>query len=317
MKIGSSSSDDSDWLSRLTNGLSRSSQKLGQSINDLFTQKKLNDETITELEDILITSDLGFTTASNLTKKIRSLKFNQEITVDEVKATLAAEISKTIEPFTQPIKINIEFSPHVILVCGVNGVGKTTTIGKLAQTYSVEGKTVCLAACDTFRAAAIEQLEIWGNRANCHVFSSKTGKDPASLAFDALKHSQDIGADILIIDTAGRLHNKKELMDELEKIIRVIKKINSDAPHDRILVLDATTGQNAHSQVEAFLDIIDISGLILTKLDGSSKGGVLVSLTEKFGLPVHAIGVGESVEDLRPFDPDDFSNSLLGIDSSK
>ena len=317
MKTDDSSSDASGWLSRLTNGLSRSSQKLGQSLNDLFTQKKLNDETITELEDILITSDLGFTTASKLTKIIKSLKFNQEVTVDEVKATLAAEISKIIEPFTQPITIKTEYSPHVILVCGVNGVGKTTTIGKLAQTYSFEGKTVCLAACDTFRAAAIEQLEIWGNRASCHVFSSETGKDPASLAFDALKHSQEMGTDILIIDTAGRLHNKKELMDELGKIIRVIKKLDNDAPHDRILVLDATTGQNAHSQVESFLDIINISGLIITKLDGSSKGGVLISLTEKFGLPVHAIGVGESAKDLRPFNPSDFANSLLGINSSK
>ena len=303
------------WLSRLKTGLSRSSSALTQGINELFAKRKLDDATIEELEEILITSDLGVATAASLTQKIAAERFDQEVTSEEIRTALAAGIATILEPVAIPLEPDAGHSPHVILVCGVNGVGKTTTIGKLAQNYVQAGKKVVLAAGDTFRAAAIEQLQIWGERTNCPVIATELGKDAAGLAFDALEQAKSMNADVLLIDTAGRLQNKSELMAELEKIIRVIGKIDETAPHSSLLVLDATTGQYAHSQVEIFAEMIDVTGLIVTKLDGSSKGGVLVSLAEKFGLPVHAVGVGEQANDLRPFKAQDFANSLLGLDS--
>jgi fused signal recognition particle receptor len=301
------------WLSRLKGGLSRSSSVLSKNINDLFTKRKLDAAAIESLEEILITSDLGIATATKLTQLISSSRFGKEITAEEIKDILASEITKIIEPVAIPLKIDAQKTPHVILVCGVNGVGKTTTIGKLAEAYTGTGHKVILAAGDTFRAAAIEQLNIWGKRTNCQVIASELGKDAASLAFDALEQAKQTRADVLLIDTAGRLHNKKELMAELQKIVRVLKKVDETAPHSCLLVLDATTGQNTHTQVEVFADAVNITGLIVTKLDGSSKGGVLVSLAENFGLPIHAIGIGEQAEDLQPFRAIDFANSLVGL----
>ena len=302
------------WLSRLKGGLNRSSSVLSKNINDLFTKRKLDAAVIENLEEILITSDLGVATSTRLTHLISSSRFGEEITAEEIKNILASEITKILEPVAIPLNIDPQNTPYVILVCGVNGVGKTTTIGKLAGAYTRTGHKVILAAGDTFRAAAIEQLNIWGKRTNCQVIASELGKDPASLAFDALEHAKQTKADILLIDTAGRLHNKKELMAELQKIIRVLNKLDKTAPHSCLLVLDATTGQNTHAQVEVFADVVNVTGLIVTKLDGSSKGGVLVSLAEKFGLPVHAIGIGEQAGDLQPFKANDFAKSLLGLD---
>ena len=304
----------SGWLSRLKGGLSRSSSVLSKNINGLLTKRKLDDAAIEELEEILITSDLGVSTAARLSQSIASSRFGKETTSEEIKAVLASEITKILEPIAIPLEPDAKNTPHVIVVCGVNGVGKTTTIGKLARAYTAKGQKVVLAAGDTFRTAAIEQLEIWGQRTNSQVISSEIGKDAASLAYDAFEQAKKTKAGILLIDTAGRLQNKKELMAELQKIIRVIRKIDHVAPHSCLLVLDATTGQNTHSQVEAFADAINITGLIVTKLDGSSKGGVLVSLAEKFGLPVHAIGIGEQPEDLQPFKARDFANSLMGLE---
>jgi fused signal recognition particle receptor len=309
------SEEKKGWLSRLKDGLSRSSSALTQGINELFTKRKLDDAAIEDLEEILITSDLGVATAASLTQKIAATRFDQEVTSEEIRSALASEIAAILEPVAIPLVPDVSHHPYVILVCGVNGVGKTTTIGKLAQTYSEAGKKVVLAAGDTFRAAAIEQLKVWGERTNCPVIATELGKDAAGLVFDALEQAKAMKADILLIDTAGRLQNKTELMAELEKIIRVIGKLDETAPHSCLLVLDATTGQNAHSQVEIFAKMVDVTGLIVTKLDGSSKGGVLVSLAEKFGLPVHAIGVGEQADDMRPFEARDFANSLMGLDS--
>ncbi len=304
------------WLARLKEGLSKSSSRLTDGIADIFTKRKLDDEALEALEELLIAADLGPVTAAKMTAELARTRFGKEITPDEVKSALAAEVTKIVAPIAQPLTIDMTLKPHVILLVGVNGTGKTTTIGKLARQFRDEGKSVMLAAGDTFRAAAVSQLKIWGERTGCAaVISRETGADAAGLAYDALERARAEGVDVLLIDTAGRLQNKTGLMDELRKIVRVIKKVDETAPHTTLLTLDATTGQNAHSQVEVFRDMVNVSGLILTKLDGSARGGVLVSLAEKFKLPVHAIGVGEGVYDLRPFDADAFAKSLMGLEA--
>ena len=307
-------SDKAGWLSRLKQGLQRSSSRLTGGISDLFTKRKLDDAALEELEEVLITADLGVTTSAKLVQALASQRFNQEVSDEEVRTVLADEIAKVLEPVAKPLEIDGANKPHVVIMCGVNGSGKTTTIGKLARQWKDEGKSVIIAAADTFRAAAIEQLEVWGERSGCPVISSRPGADAAGLAFDALQRAQVEGADVLVIDTAGRLQNKKGLMDELAKIIRVIRKLDPSAPHANLLVMDATIGQNAHAQVKAFAEIVDLNGLVLTKLDGTAKGGVVVALAEAFGLPVHAVGVGEGINDLRPFEARAFAQALMGLE---
>lgn len=304
------------WFGRLKSGLAKSSQKLTTGISDLFTKRKLDQSALDDLEEILIQADLGVTTSMRLSGALARTRFDQEISPDEIKEALADEIADILEPVAKPLVIDPARKPHVILVCGVNGSGKTTTIGKLAGQYGAEGRSVLLAAGDTFRAAAVEQLKIWGDRAGCPVISRDTGADAAGLAFDALRQARDEGADVLMVDTAGRLQNRKDLMAELEKIIRVVRKIDETAPHDVLLVMDAAIGQNAHSQVETFKEIVDVSGLVVTKLDGSAKGGVVVALAEKFAIPVHAVGVGEGMGDLRSFEARAFARSLMGLDQA-
>ncbi len=302
------------WLSRMRHGLGRSSAKLTGGITDLFTKRRLDDAALEDLEDLLIGADLGVTTAGRLARSLADTRFNQEVTPEEVRSALAEEMTKVLGPVARTIAIHQAHKPHVILVCGVNGSGKTTTIAKLANLFKHVGFDVVLAAGDTFRAAAIEQLEIWGERSGCPVISRPAGSDAAGLAYEALEIARARRADVLLIDTAGRLHNRADLMGELQKIIRVLKKVDAGAPHDCILVLDATVGQNAHSQVEVFRDMVDVTGLVVTKLDGSARGGVVVALAEKFGLPVYAIGVGESMNDMRAFDAGAFARSLVDLD---
>ena len=302
------------WLARLKAGLSKSSNKLTSGIGDLFTKRKLDDEALEELEDLLITSDMGITTASKIVQGIAKSRFGKDISSEELKAALADEIVPILEPVTKPLDVSTGRKPHVVLVCGVNGSGKTTTIGKLSKIYQEQGLKVMLAAGDTFRAAAVEQLKVWGERTGVPVVAKETGADAAALCFDAVTEAQNQDVDVLLIDTAGRLQNKAHLMDELEKVVRVIKKVDDTAPHDTVLVLDSTVGQNAHSQVETFDKIVNVIGLIVTKLDGTAKGGVTVSLAGKFNKPVHAIGVGEAAEDLRPFEARAFANALVGLE---
>ena len=303
------------WFAKLKEGLSKSSSKLTDGITSIFTKRKLDDEALEELEELLITADLGPATAAKVTAELARTRFGKEVSPEEVKSTLAAEVAKIVGPVARPLLLDPALKPHVILVVGVNGTGKTTTIGKLARQFKAEGKSVMLAAGDTFRAAAVSQLKIWGERTGCPVVARDTGADAAGLAYEALELARAEKVDVLLIDTAGRLQNKTGLMEELRKIVRVIKKLDETAPHTTLLTLDATTGQNAHSQVEIFRDMVNVNGLILTKLDGSARGGVLVSLAEKFKIPVHAIGVGEGVYDLRPFDADAFAKSLMGLNA--
>lgn len=302
------------WFSRLKAGLSRSSSKITEGITSIFQKRKLDDETLEELEELLITADLGPATAAALTAALAKSRYGKEITSDEVRGLLADEIATILHPVAEPLTLDPGRKPFVILVVGVNGSGKTTTIGKLAKQWHESGKRVVLAAGDTFRAAAIGQLQVWGERAKVPVFHREQGADAAALAFDALVQSKTEQADALLIDTAGRLQNKDNLMAELAKIVRVLRKQDETAPHAVLLVLDATTGQNAHAQVEAFRDLVQVTGLIVTKLDGSARGGVLVALAQRFGLPVHAVGVGEAIDDLRPFDPGQFARSLMGLE---
>ena len=311
------SDEKKGWFRRLTQGLSRSSAKLTEGISAIFTKRKLDDEVLEELEELLIAADLGVKTSADLIKHLRKTRFGKDVTDQEVREVFAAEIARILEPVAKPLEIDPSRGPHVVLVVGVNGSGKTTTIGKLAQFYREQGLKVMLAAGDTFRAAAVEQLRIWGDRTGCPIIHRPEGADAAALAYDAIAEARAAGADLLLIDTAGRLHNKAQLMDELAKVLRVMQKIEPTAPHDTVLVLDATVGQNAHSQVEVFRNLVKVSGLVLTKLDGTAKGGVLVALAEKFGLPVHAIGVGEKAEDLRPFAAEKFAQSLLGITTTE
>ena len=301
------------WLKRLRSGLARSSDKLTGGIAGIFTGRRLDDEALEELEEVLISADLGVSTAGKLSASLAKTSFDRDVSAEDVRRALSGEIAKILEPVAEPLDVDDSHTPHVILVVGVNGSGKTTTIGKLAKAYTDAGGTVMLAAGDTFRAAAIEQLQIWGERVGAPVIARDSGADAAGLAFDALKQAQEEKRELLLIDTAGRLHNKEGLMAELQKISRVIKKIDPSAPHEVLLVLDATTGQNAIQQVATFKEMVDVTGLVLTKLDGSARGGVLVALAEKFGLPVYAIGIGEGAEDLRPFDAQDFADSLLDV----
>ena len=301
------------WFQRLRQGLTRSSSKLTEGIAAIFTKKKLDDDAIEQLEELLIGADLGVKTAGDLTANLRRTRFGKDVTDEEVRGALAADIAKILEPVAKPLTVDPAHKPHIVLVVGVNGSGKTTTIGKLAAVHRGNGQRVMMAAGDTFRAAAVEQLKVWGERAGVPVVSRGEGSDAAALAFDAVGEARAAGMDLLLIDTAGRLHNKADLMAELAKVVRVLKKIDESAPHDTLLVLDATTGQNAHSQVETFRSMVNVTGLVVTKLDGSAKGGVLVGLAEKFGLPVHAIGVGETIDDLRPFTAQDFADSLMGL----
>ena len=304
------------WFSRLRDGLSRSSAKLGEGITGIFTKRKLDQGTLDDLEELLIQADLGAATAARLVQNFGRTRFGQEIAPEEVKAALAAEIAALLEPVAQPLAPDPALKPAVVLVVGVNGSGKTTTIGKIAKQLRAEGKQVMLAAGDTFRAAAVEQLQIWGARVGAPVVSRSAGADPAGLAYEALERARAEGMDILLIDTAGRLHNKANLMDELKKVIRVIRKLDPSAPQHCLLVLDATTGQNALAQVETFKAMVDVTGLVVTKLDGTAKGGVLVALAERFKLPVHAIGVGEGADDLRPFSAEAFARGLMGLPST-
>ena len=301
------------WFQKLKSGLSRSSGALSEGIAAVFTKRKLDAAALEDLEDLLIRADLGSATATHIADALRATRFDKEIGDDEVKQVLGAEVAKALAPVARPLVIDPALKPHVVLVVGVNGTGKTTTIGKLAAKLRDEGKTVMLAAGDTFRAAAIAQLKIWGERTGAAVVSGEQGADAAGLAFDALTKAKADGADVLIIDTAGRLQNKDALMAELEKVIRVIRKVDPTAPHSVLLTLDATTGQNAVNQVEIFGRRAGVTGLVMTKLDGTARGGILVAIAAKYGLPVHFIGVGEGIDDLEPFSADDFAKALVGL----
>ena len=302
----------SSWFARLSTGLKRSSDQLTGSITSVFTKRKLDAATLDELEDVLIQADLGIDTAMAITDTLRRDRFDRDVSGEDVRAVLAAEVERVLGPVARPLTIDRAQKPFVILMIGVNGSGKTTTIGKLAQKFASEGRSVILAAGDTFRAAAIEQLQIWGQRTNAPVVSRPAGADASGLAFDAVTQAKAEGRDVLIIDTAGRLQNRDELMNELEKIIRVIKKVDPTAPHATLLTLDATTGQNALKQVEIFGARAGVTGLVMTKLDGTARGGILVAIARRFGLPVHFIGVGEGVNDLEAFTASDFARAIAG-----
>ncbi|MGB2409575.1 MAG: signal recognition particle-docking protein FtsY [Paracoccaceae bacterium] len=286
---------------------------MGRRAQAPVMRRTLDDDMLEQLEELLIASDMGVDTALRVTANLAEGRYGKKLSVAEIKQLLSDEISRIMEPVAKPLPIYPK-RPQVVLVVGVNGSGKTTTIGKLASQFRAAGKSVVIAAGDTFRAAAVEQLQIWGERAGVPVLTAPEGSDPASLAFDSITKAQAEGADLLMIDTAGRLQNRADLMEELAKIVRVIRKKDPDAPHNTLLVLDATTGQNALSQVETFKKLADVTGLVMTKLDGTAKGGVLVALADKFGLPIHAIGVGEQIDDLAPFDPEDFAKALTGQD---
>ena len=301
-------------LSRLRTGLSRSTQKFSGGLSSVFTRRRLDQDALDELEDLLISADLGTGAASRVIDGFRRTRFGKEVTETEVRDALAEEIAAILRPVAKPLALDPALKPHVVLVVGVNGTGKTTTIGKLAQFYTEQGKRVVMAAGDTFRAAAVEQLQIWGERTGTPVVAGGVNADSAGLAFDALTKARAEAADLLLIDTAGRLHNKGALMEELRKMVRVLKKQDETAPHSVLLVLDATTGQNALQQVKVFKEMVDVTGLVVTKLDGSARGGIVVALADTVGLPVHAVGVGEQAADLRPFDPLEYARSLVGAD---
>jgi fused signal recognition particle receptor len=301
------------WFQRLRSGLTKSSSKMTEGLAAILVKRRLDDESLEEIEELLISADLGPATAARLTADLRKARFSDEVTDAEVRGFLAERIASLLAPVAAPLDPD-SAKPFVVLVVGVNGVGKTTTIGKLAERFRGEGKRVMMAAGDTFRAAAVAQLAIWGERTGATLVQKGEGADPAALAYEALERARRESVDVLLIDTAGRLHNKAGLMEELAKIIRVLRKLEPTAPHSILLVLDATTGQNAIQQVETFRALVQVNGLVVTKLDGSSKGGILIALADKFKLPVHAIGVGETAQDLQPFDPADFARSLMGVE---
>ena len=321
------------FFKKLRDRMFRSSDKIGEGLEALVAEapveagakpsligrllrqdnrRVVDDAMLESLEELLIAADMGVDTALRVTANIAEGRLGRRMSVQDLRGALAAEVARIMEPVARPMPIYPQ-KPQVVLVVGVNGSGKTTTIGKLASQFKAAGKTVVIAAGDTFRAAAVEQLQIWGQRAGVPVLTAPEGSDPASLAFDALTQAQRDGVDLLLIDTAGRLQNRQDLMEELAKIVRVLRKKDPTAPHNTLLVLDATTGQNALVQVEIFRKIADVSGLIMTKLDGTARGGVLVALADKFGLPIHAIGIGEQIDDLAPFDPEDFARALVGV----
>lgn len=303
------------FFGRLKAGLARSTARLTDSLAGVFTRRKLDEAALEELEETLIAADLGVAAAARIVGGFRRTRFGREVTEPEIKAALAEEIAAILAPVARPLAIEPAHGPHVVLVVGVNGTGKTTTIAKLAEQQRAAGLKVWMVAGDTFRAAAVEQLQVWGARTGAEVVApAKPGADAAGLAFDALAAARAAGAQLLLVDTAGRLHNKAALMEELRKVVRVLKRQDAAVPHSVLLVLDATTGQNAISQVRVFKEMVEVTGLVVTKLDGSAKGGVVVALAEEFGLPVHAVGVGETAADLRPFDAQDFARGLVGLD---
>ncbi|HYY37073.1 MAG TPA: signal recognition particle-docking protein FtsY [Xanthobacteraceae bacterium] len=301
------------WWQRLSGGLKRTSASIGGAVADLVAKRKLDEAMLEEIEDVLIRADLGVESAAKIAAAVGEGRYDKSITADEVKAVVAAEVEKVLTPVAKPLGIG-GAKPFVVLVVGVNGSGKTTTIGKLAAKLRAEGRSVMLAAADTFRAAAIDQLNIWGGRTGASVIARAPGADAAGVAFDALTEARGEEIDVLLVDTAGRLQNKAVLMDELQKIVRVMQKVDRTAPHAVLLVLDATVGQNALSQVEVFRDIAGVTGLVMTKLDGTARGGILVAIAAKYGLPVHFIGVGEGVDDLAPFLAEDFARAIAGVD---
>jgi fused signal recognition particle receptor len=311
----SASDERRGWLARLRAGLAKSSTALNDGINQIFLRRRLDAAALDELEELLIASDMGLGVAEEVVEALRRTRFGQEVSPEEIRGALAAEVTKLVERVQRPLRLDPAKQPFVILVVGVNGSGKTTTIGKLAKQYRDVGHRVVLAAGDTFRAAAVEQLQIWGERTGCPVVVRGQGADAAALAYDALIEARATAADVLLIDTAGRLHNKADLMAELQKLIRSLKKLDAAAPHAVLLVLDATVGQNAHQQAETFRQMVGVTGIVMTKLDGTAKGGVLVSLAEKYGIPIHLIGIGEGAEDLRPFDAYSYSRSLVGLEA--
>ena len=300
------------WFARLKAGVSRTSNALSENLASVLTKRKLDDDTLDELEEILLKADLGIEMADRIRDRLSTSRHDRDISADDVRAVLAEEVANVLEPVAKPLQLIADAKPHVILVVGVNGTGKTTTIGKLAHQFIRNGKSVMLAAGDTFRAAAIDQLKIWAGRVGADVVAKDVGADPAGVAFEALGQARDNAVDVLLIDTAGRLQNKGDLMSELAKVVRVLKKFDADAPHAVLLVLDATTGQNALSQVQTFQEIAGVTNLVVTKLDGSARGGIVVAIAEKFGLPINAIGVGEGIDDFEPFDAQDYARAIAG-----
>ncbi len=307
------STEKQSWWQRLSGGLKRTSASIGGAVTDLVAKRRLDQAMLDEIEEVLIRADLGVESAARIAAAVGEGRYDKSITADEVKAVVATEVEKVLTPVAKPLLIG-ERKPFVALVVGVNGSGKTTTIGKLAAKFRADGRSVMLAAGDTFRAAAIDQLNIWGGRSGASVIARAPGADAAGLAFDALTEARGEDVDVLLVDTAGRLQNKAVLMDELQKIVRVMKKVDPTVPHAVLLVLDATVGQNALSQVEVFRDIAGVTGLVMTKLDGTARGGILVAIAAKYGLPVHFIGVGEGIDDLAPFSAKDFARAIAGIE---
>ena len=306
------SANKASWWQRLSGGLTRTSASIGDAITDLVAKRKLDQAMLEEIEEVLIRADLGLDVAANIAAAVGEGRYDKAISSDAVKAVVAAEVEKALTPVAKPLLIS-ESRPFVILVVGVNGSGKTTTIGKIAAKLRAEGRSVMLAAGDTFRAAAIDQIKIWGDRSGASVIARAPGADAAGLAFEALTEARDRRIEVLLVDTAGRLQNKAALMDELQKIVRVMKKVDASAPHAVLLVLDATIGQNALSQVEIFQKTAGVTGLAMTKLDGTARGGILVAIAVKYGLPVHFVGVGEAIEDLAPFSAKDFAQAIVGL----
>jgi fused signal recognition particle receptor len=310
--MSDSTDDERSWWERLSGGLKRTSASLGGAITDLVAKRKLDQAMLDEIEEVLIRADLGVDCAARIAAAVGEGRYDKSITSEQVKAVLAEEVEKVLTPVAKPLALDAA-KPFVVLVVGVNGSGKTTTIGKLAARAHAQGRSVMLAAGDTFRAAAIDQLKIWGGRSGASVMARAPGADAAGLAFDALTEARGEEIDLVLVDTAGRLQNKAVLMDELEKMVRVMKKVDSRAPHSVMLVLDATVGQNALAQVEAFREVAGVTGLVMTKLDGTARGGILVAIAEKYGLPVHFVGVGEGIDDLAPFSAREFAKAIAGI----